>query len=75
MFAVPGAGPITLAIVLGAAGLPHEGIALVAGVDRIADMFRTCLNMRDDLALTAIVSAWEKGLDTKVFYREKEAEA
>ncbi len=74
-FAVPGAGLITLAIVLRSAGLPLEGIALVAGVDRIADMFRTCLNVLDDLAVTTIVAHWEKGLDTKIFYRETEAKA
>ncbi len=72
-FAVPGAGLITLAIVLRSAGLPLEGIALVAGVDRIADMFRTTLNVLDDLAVTTIVAHWEKGIDTKVFYGEAKA--
>jgi Na+/H+-dicarboxylate symporter len=69
-FAVPGAGLITLAIVLRSAGLPMEGIALIAGVDRIADMFRTCLNVLDDLAVTTIVAHWEKGLDRKIYYAE-----
>ncbi len=70
-FAVPGAGLITLAIVLRSAGLPLEGIALVAGVDRIADMFRTTLNVLDDLSVTTIVAHWEKGLNRNVFYGEK----
>jgi Na+/H+-dicarboxylate symporter len=72
-FAVPGAGLITLAIVLRSAGLPLEGIALVAGVDRIADMFRTTLNVLDDLAVTTIVAHWEKAIDAKVFYGEAKA--
>lgn len=35
---VPGAGMVMLAMVLQSVGLPVEGIALVAGVDRIFDM-------------------------------------
>ena len=38
---VPGAGMIMLAMVLASVGLPIDGIALVAGVDRIFDMGRT----------------------------------
>jgi Na+/H+-dicarboxylate symporter len=72
-FAVPGAGLITLAIVLRSAGLPLEGIALVAGVDRIADMFRTTLNVLDDLAVTTIVAHWENGLNRKIFHGEEKA--
>ena len=72
-FAVPGAGLITLAIVLRSAGLPLEGIALVAGVDRIADMFRTTLNVLDDLSVTTIVAHWENGLNRKIFYGEEAA--
>jgi len=74
-FAVPGAGLITLAIVLRSAGLPMEGIALIAGVDRIADMFRTTLNVLDDLAVTTIVAHWENGLDRKVYNGESVAAA
>ncbi len=37
---VPGSGMIMLAMVLQSVGLPVEGIALVAGVDRILDMMR-----------------------------------
>jgi len=74
-FAVPGAGLITLAIVLRSAGLPLEGIALVAGVDRIADMFRTTLNVLDDLSVTTIVAHWEKGLNRKVFTGEEKVAA
>lgn len=71
-FGVPGAGLITLAIVLRSAGLPLEGIALIAGVDRIADMFRTTLNVVDDMAVTTAVAQWENGLDRKIFYADEE---
>ena len=39
---------IMLAMVLQSVGLPVEGIALVAGVDRILDMMRTALNISGD---------------------------
>lgn len=47
---VPGSGMIMLAMVLQSVGLPVEGIALVAGVDRILDMMRTALNISGDSA-------------------------
>ena len=42
---VPGAGMVMLAMVLESVNLPIAGIALVAGVDRIFDMGRTCVNV------------------------------
>ena len=57
---VPGAGMIMLAMVLASVGLPVDGIALVAGVDRIFDMGRTCVNITDDASCAIIVSNLEK---------------
>ena len=54
---VPGAGMIMLAMVLAAVGLPVDGIALVAGVDRIFDMGRTKLNITGDASCAVIVSS------------------
>ncbi len=56
---VPGAGVIMLALVLQTVGLPMEGLALVAGIDRVLDMIRTCLNITGDAAVTIAVSASE----------------
>lgn len=53
---VPGAGMIMLAMVLQSVGLPLEGIALVAGIDRVLDMARTCLNITGDAAVTMAIS-------------------
>ncbi len=53
---VPGAGMVMLAMVLQSVGLPVEGIALVAGVDRIFDMGRTAVNITGDAACAIIVS-------------------
>ena len=56
---VPGSGMIMLAMVLQSVGLPVEGIALVAGVDRIFDMGRTVVNITGDAACSIIVSRLE----------------
>jgi Na+/H+-dicarboxylate symporter len=56
---VPGAGMVMLAMVLESVGLPVEGIALVAGVDRIFDMGRTTVNITGDAACALIVSKME----------------
>ena len=56
---VPGSGMIMLAMVLQSVGLPVEGIALVAGIDRIFDMGRTVVNITGDAACSIVVSAIE----------------
>lgn len=61
---VPGAGMIMLGMVLQSVGLPIEGIALIAGIDRILDMARTCVNITGDIACTVVVAASEKELVT-----------
>lgn len=57
---VPGAGMVMLSMVLQSVGLPLEGIALVAGVDRIFDMGRTTINIVGDASCALIVSNLEK---------------
>jgi proton glutamate symport protein len=57
---VPGAGIIMMTTVLTAAGLPLEGIALVAGVDRLTDGFRTLLNVIGNTANAVMLNRWEK---------------
>ena len=57
---VPGAGMVMLAMVLTSVGLPVDGIALVAGVDRIFDMGRTTVNITGDASCSIIVSNLER---------------
>ena len=57
---VPGAGMVMLAMVLQSVGLPVEGIALVAGVDRIFDMGRTTVNITGDSACAVVVSELQR---------------
>ncbi|MEE2757851.1 MAG: dicarboxylate/amino acid:cation symporter [Myxococcota bacterium] len=56
---VPGAGMVTLAMVLTATGIPQVGIALILGMDRLLDMFRTAVNVTGDLAVTSVMAASE----------------
>lgn len=54
-----GSGMVRLAMVLTSVGLPVDGIALVAGVDRIFDMGRTTVNITGDASCCIIVSNQE----------------
>ena len=56
---VPGSGVIMLSMVLQSAGLPLEGIALIAGIDRILDMGRTVVNITGDANCAVCISAME----------------
>ncbi len=57
---VPGAGMVMLAMVLQSVGLPVEGIALVAGIDRVFDMGRTMVNITGDASCAIIVSQLQR---------------
>ncbi|WP_257535693.1 dicarboxylate/amino acid:cation symporter [Mesobacillus foraminis] len=56
---VPGAGLIMLTMVLQSVNLPLEGIALVAAIDRILDMFRTSVNVMGDASAAVVVQNLE----------------
>ncbi|MEG3754449.1 dicarboxylate/amino acid:cation symporter [Psychromonas arctica] len=64
---VPGAGLIMLSLVLSTVGLPLEGIAIVAGIDRILDMARTTVNVTGDLMVTLLIGKSEGELDLERF--------
>ena len=63
---VPGAGMVMLAMVLTSVGLPVDGIALVAGVDRIFDMGHTTVNITGDASCSIIVSNLERRRESKL---------
>lgn len=60
---IPGAGMIMLTMVLSTVQFPLEGIALIAGVDRILDMFRTCVNVVGDASAAVVVAGSEDELE------------
>jgi len=56
---VPGGSLPLIVIVMQTVHVPAEGIAIILGVDRIMDMFRTVLNVTGDLAIATCVSRSE----------------
>ncbi|NHI00478.1 MULTISPECIES: dicarboxylate/amino acid:cation symporter [Oceanimonas] len=70
---VPGAGLIMLSLVLTTVGLPLEGLAIVAGIDRILDMARTSVNVCGDLMVSVLIGKSENELDETVYNSTKPA--
>ena len=54
--AVPGAGMVMLVIVLGQAGIPEAGLALIFAIDRPLDMLRTTVNVTGDASVSMLVA-------------------
>ena len=54
--AVPSAGMVMLVIVLGQAGIPEAGLALIFAIDRPLDMCRTVVNITGDASVSMIVA-------------------
>lgn len=65
---VPGAGFIMLTMILTALGLPLEGSALIAGIDRILDMPRTSVNITGDATVAFLVDKSEKANQKEALY-------
>ena len=65
--AVPGAGMVMLVGVLGYAGIPEAGLALIFAVDRPLDMCRTVINVTGDATVSMLVAKSQDKLgDPKV---------
>ncbi len=56
---IPMSGMVMMSIILGAVGLPLEGVAIILAVDRILDMFRTTANVFSDSCGAVIISRFE----------------
>lgn len=55
---VPGVSFVVLLATLGSVGIPVEGLAFIAGVDRIMDMARTALNVVGNALAVLVISKW-----------------
>ncbi|SBV96769.1 Sodium:dicarboxylate symporter [uncultured Alphaproteobacteria bacterium] len=64
---VPGAGLIMLSLVLSTVGLPLEGVAIIAGIDRVLDMARTSLNVVGDAMVATLVAKSEGELNQEIY--------
>ncbi|MDM8550237.1 dicarboxylate/amino acid:cation symporter [Desulfobacterales bacterium HSG2] len=60
--AIPGAGLVTMGIVLTAAGMPLDGIGLILAIDRILDQFRTAVNVWGDATAGVVVGRLENAI-------------
>ena len=65
---IPGTGIVMLSVVLNAMGLPLEGIALVAGVDRLREMVSAVVNILGDAVAALFVAKAEKQIDEKRYH-------
>ncbi|WP_274310421.1 cation:dicarboxylate symporter family transporter [Solibacillus daqui] len=64
---VPGVSFVVLLATLGSVGIPVEGLAFIAGIDRILDMARTAVNVVGNTLATLVIAKWEKRFDEKQF--------
>lgn len=56
---VPGTAMVMLTVTLSVVGLPIEGIAFIAAVDRIIDMMRTATNVTGDMMVARVIGKQE----------------
>lgn len=62
---VPGVSFVVLLATLGSVGIPLNGLAFIAGVDRIMDMARTALNVIGNALAVLVIAKWEDQFDTR----------
>lgn len=62
---VPGVSFVVLLATLGSVGIPLEGLAFIAGIDRILDMARTVVNVIGNSLAVVVISKWEKQYDAE----------
>ena len=65
MAGVPGASFVVLLATVGSVGIPVEGVAFIAGIDRIVDMARTVVNVLGNSLAVVVISKWEKEFDSE----------
>lgn len=62
---VPGVSFVVLLATLGSVGIPLEGLAFIAGVDRLMDMARTVVNVVGNSLAAVVISRWEGQFDSE----------
>jgi proton glutamate symport protein len=62
---VPGVSFVVLLATLGSVGIPVEGLAFIAGIDRILDMARTAVNVVGNSLAAIVIAKWEGKFKTE----------
>lgn len=62
---VPGVSFVVLLATLGSVGIPVEGLAFIAGIDRILDMARTAVNVVGNSLASIVIAKWEGQYDSQ----------
>lgn len=62
---VPGVSFVVLLATLGTVGIPVEGLAFIAGIDRLLDMARTAVNVVGNSLAAVVISKWEGQFNAK----------
>ncbi|MBA3816160.1 MAG: dicarboxylate/amino acid:cation symporter [Parachlamydiaceae bacterium] len=68
---VPGSGFLMLSLVFGALGLPLEGMAILAGIDRLREMPSTVLNVLGNCVCALYIAAKEGELDGRKYNHQE----
>ena len=72
---VPGVSFVVLLATLGTVGIPIEGLAFIAGIDRILDMGRTVVNVIGNSLASLVIAKWEGRFDKEKmenYFKENE---
>lgn len=72
---VPGTAVVMATVVLSAAGLPLEGLALLVAIDRVLDMMRTMTNVTGQVLVPVLVARATGLLDLAAYNRPDNAVA
>jgi Na+/H+-dicarboxylate symporter len=67
---IPSTGYLMLSVVASSVGLPVEGVALLAGIDRVREMVSTILNVLGDAVCAVYIAKQEGELDERQYYHE-----
>jgi hypothetical protein len=64
---IPGGSIVMLPMILSAVNIPIEGVAIIAGIDRVLDLLRTAINITGDATITLLIDSSEGTLDRDLY--------
>lgn len=71
---IPGAGFIMLSAVFTSVGLPLEGLAILASIDRLREMVATPVNILGDAVVALVIAKQEGELNEQQYYHTERVE-